>query len=559
MPSTEVRERILLVEPDSEIADLVARQSLQPLRYRVKVVGEAGAALQESVKFAPHLIIADLHLPDLSGKDFLAALQSQGDDVPIIVIADRGEERDIIQAFRLGAADFLLWPMQETEVVSAVERVLKQVRERQSKLKLAQQLQKANRELQRRVRELTTLLELTKTMASVTNQKALLQQLLDGALRLTAADKAWMFLRDSKTKRLILAAQRNLPRTLAARVGQTWDDGLSSLVALSGEPLNIYGDALKRFKIYTLGKAALVVPVKAKKEVVALLAVARTQPKPFTNDEQALLEATADYAAMALVNAQLFRALEEHARAMQRTANAASRGERLKNEILQNLSHELRTPLGVANGYIEMLLEGQMGKLTAEQREAIETVRQKLEQIANIVTSMTALRTVSLTPKQQARVNLSDLARLAVERQKPAAKKKRISLSAHVPRKAVEVLGDPDQLSMVFDHLLDNALKFTPEGGQIGVWVSIDRGDLARVSVEDTGVGIGKDHLPHIFERFYQADGSTTRSAGGLGLGLAVVKEIIEAHGGKVGVESSIGKGTTVYFVLPLAENRAVD
>ena len=396
-------------------------------------------------------------------------------------------------------------------------------------------------------------------MASVTNQKILFQQLLDGALRLTAADKGWMFLRENKAKHLILAAQRNLPRTLAARLGQTWDDGLSSLVALSGEPLNIYGDALKRFKIYTLGKAALVVPVKAKKEVVALLAVARTQPRPFANDEQALLQATADYAAMALVNAQLFRALEEHARAMQRTARAASRGERLKNEILQNLSHELRTPLGVANGYVEMLLEGQMGALDDEQREAIETVQQKLEQIANIVTSMTALQTVSIAPKQQARVNLGDLARLAVERQKPAAKKKRIALSAHTPRKAVEVLGDPDQLSMVFDHLLDNALKFTPERGQVQVWVSIDRGDLARVSVEDTGVGIGEDHLPHVFERFYQVDGSTTRSVGGLGLGLAVVKEIIEAHGGKVGVESSVGKGTTVYFLLPLAEDSAMD
>ncbi len=554
MATTKVRERILLVEPDPEIADLVARQSLQPLRYRVKVVGEAGAALQESIRFAPHLIITDLHLPDLSGKDLLAAFQSQGGDVPIIVIADKGEENDIIQAFRVGAADFLLWPMRETEVVSAVERVLKQVRERQSKLQLAQQLQKANQELQRRVRELTTLLDLTKTIASVTNQKVLFQRLLTGALRLADADKGWMFLRDEKSKRLTLVTQQGLPRTIAARIGQPWDDGLSSLVALSGEALNIYGDALKRFKIYKLGQAALVVPVKVKKEVVALLAVVRTQPKPFTTDEQALLEATADYASIALVNAQLFRALEEHAQVMQRTAKAARQGERLKNEILQNLSHELRTPLGVAGGYVEMLLEGQMGKLTEEQRETLNTVRQKLEQIANIVTSMTALQAVSLAPKQWARVDLTDLARLAVKRQKNKAKQKQIAMRVTAPQKHIEVLGDPDQLRMVFDHLLSNAIKFTPEGGHIHVQVEIGRGDLAHVTIEDSGIGIAAEHLPHIFEKFYQVDGSTTRRAGGLGLGLAVVKEIVDAHGGKVWAESQVGKGTKVYFVLPLAE-----
>jgi len=556
MATTRVRERVLLVEPDPEIADLVARQSLQPLHYRVKVVGEADAALQESVRFSPHLIITDLHLSGLSGKDLLTALQSQGNDVPIVVIADKGEEHDIIQAFRMGAADFLLWPMQETEVVSVVERVLRQVRERQTKLQLAQQLQKANQELQRRVRELTTLLDLSKTIASVTNQKVLFQRLLDGALRLADADKGWMFLRDEESRRLTLIAQRGLPRTVAARIGEPWDDGLSSLVALSGEALNIYGDALKRFKVYKMGQAALVVPVKAKREVVAVLAVVRSRPKPFTADEQALLEATADYASIALVNAQLFRSLEEHVQAMQRTARAAREGERLKDEIFQNLSHELRTPLGVAGGYVEMLLEGQMGSLSDEQTETIKTVRQKLEQISRVVSSMTALQSVSLTPDQWARVDLTDLARLAVKRQKPAAKQKGVTLKVSTPRTHIEVLGDPDQINTVFDHLIGNAIKFTPEGGQIRVRLEKGRGDLAHVTVEDNGIGIAEQHLPRIFEKFYQVDGSTTRRAGGLGLGLAVVQEIINAHGGKVWAESRVGKGTTIHFVLPLAEKK---
>ncbi len=551
MVATKPRERILVVEPDPEIADLIARQSLQPLRYRVKVVGEAGAALQESARFAPHLIITDMHLPDLSGKDLLAALQSQGDDVPIIVVGSKGEERDIIQAFRLGASDFLLWPMQDTEVVSAVERVLKQVRERQAKIQLARQLQKANQKLQRRVRELTTLFDLAKAVASVTNQKVLFQRLVEGALRLAEADKGWMFLREEDGKHLTLVAQQGLPRSLSSRMGQSWDDGLSSLVALSGEALSIHGEPLRRFKIYTLGKSALVVPVKVKNEVVALLAVVRTESRPFTPEEQALLEAIADYASIALVNARLFQALKEHAKAMQRTAEAAREGERLKSEILQNLSHELRTPLGVAQGYVEMLMEGQMGDLSEEQRHALETVRQKLSQIGEVVSSVTALQGVSLAPTQWARVDLNDLARLAVTRHKPRAQEKKLNLEVHTTDK-VDVLGDPEQLSMVFDHLITNAIKFTPEGGHIEVVVRRDKGDLAHVLIKDTGIGISSKHLPHIFERFYQVDGSTTRRFGGLGLGLSVVKEIVEAHGGKVWAESKKNKGTVFHFVLPM-------
>ncbi len=553
MSRTQPRERILVVEPDPEIADVVARQSLQPLHYRVRVVGDAGAALQESLRFAPHLIITDLHLPDLSGKDLLAALSSQSSDAPIIVIADAGEEHDIVQAFRLGAADFLLWPMQETEVVSAVERVLTQVRERQAKLHLAQQLEKANKELQRRVRELTTLFDLAKTMASATNMQVLFQHVVEGAVHLSEADKGWLFLRDATSKRLTLMAQKGLPRTLAARVGKPWDDGLSGLVALSGEPLNIYGEPLRRFKVAQLGQAALVVPIKVKKEVVALLAVMRKEARPFSSDEQALLVALADYASIALVNAQLFRTLQEHVQAMQRTAKAAREGENLKNELLQNVSHELRTPLGVAKGYVDMLLAGQMGELTPEQKQTIETVQKQLAQIADIVTSMTALQAVSLAPAQWARVNIGDLARLAVARQKPYARKKKLVLDAHIVSQDTAVRGDPDQLSLVFDHLLDNAIKFTPEGGHITLQVQRKHDEFVEVSVKDTGIGIPLQHLEHIFERFYQGDGSTTRRFGGLGLGLSVVKEIIEAHNGKVWAESKEGQGTTVRFVLPLA------
>lgn len=548
---TEPRERILVVEPDPEIADLIARQSLAPLRYRVKVVGEAGAALQESARFAPNLIIADLHLEGLSGKDLLAAFKAQGEDVPIIVIGTRGEEQEIIHAFRLGAADYLLWPMKETEVVTAVERVLKQVRERQTNKLLTQQLKRTNEELQKRVRELTTLFDLAKTVASATNQQVLFRRLVEGAIQVTDAEKGWMFLVDEKSRRPILVAHEGLPRSVAGLVGQPWDDGLSSLVMLSGEPLSIHGEPLKRFKIYRLGKSALVVPVKAKNEVIAILVVTRSSPKPFTPDEQALLEAIADYAAVALVNARLFKALEERAQALQQAADAARNSEKLKSEILRNISNELRPPLSVVQGYIDMLLQGQLGKLTTEQRKALQEAKAKLTQLINMVETMTSLR-VSLAPGKTVTVDLAEIARLAIARHKPKAEEQGLEIIADFATEQAQVKGNPEQLAMVFDHLLSNAIKFTPKGGKITVRLQEERGNLIHVQVSDTGIGIATQHLPHVFERFYQADSKTT-PRGGLGLGLSLVKQVVEGHGGRVWIESKKGKGTTVHVVLAKA------
>ena len=379
------RERILVVEPDPEIADLVARQSLAPLGYKVKVVGEAGAALVESARFAPHLIIADLALEGISGKDLIMAFRSRGSEVPIIAIGQRGKETDIIQAFRLGAADYLLWPMREAEVVAAVERVLAQVRERQTNKRLTLELQRTNEELQKRVRELTTLFDLAKTVASSTNQSLLLQRLLEGSIQVTNADKGWMFLVDENTRKLVLGAQKGMPASLAARVGKVWDDGLSSLVMLSGEPLNIYGDPLKRFKIYRLGRAALVVPVKAKNRVIAVMVVTRDIPKPFTSNEQALLEAIGDYAAVALVNARLFKALEDRAKQMREVADSAVANERAKELALKRVANEVGVSLKVVTEQIEALLKGELGDLTPKQRRALQKARSEITRLSKIL------------------------------------------------------------------------------------------------------------------------------------------------------------------------------
>src|SRR5512141_1297781 len=133
-------ERILIVESDPDISDVIARQALKPLGYATSVVAEAGAAIQQALDSPPDLIVANLTLPGLSGKDLLTALTSQGISAPLVVVARKGQEQSVIQAFRLGAVDALFWPAHDAKVVRVVERALQQTRETRAREQLGQQL-----------------------------------------------------------------------------------------------------------------------------------------------------------------------------------------------------------------------------------------------------------------------------------------------------------------------------------------------------------------------------------------------------------------------------------
>jgi two-component system, NtrC family, sensor kinase len=386
------KERILLVENNPDIGDLIARQTLQTIGYRVEIAHDAASAIQMAAHLSPDVILADLNLPGLSGKDLLVALNSQHLEMPVIVIAQKGMEADVIQAFRLGASDYLLWPAREAEVVSAVERVFKQVRSRREREALERQLKLTNEELHHRVRELTTIFAIGKAVTSITNQPDLFEKIVEGAVYVTEADCGWLSIREDNSKNFNLCAQRNLPASLAAKMNQPWDDGVSSLVALSGETLSIHGDPLTRFKVSQLGQSVLVVPVKLKKEVVGLLVVVRKAAHPFSPGDKTLLEAVADYASISLVNARLFRALQERARSLQQAAESAKASAQNKDELLKNFRCELITPLTGAIQLVDSLIVGENTRLNASQKAVLRSTQEKLQALSLIVESLNTSR-----------------------------------------------------------------------------------------------------------------------------------------------------------------------
>ncbi len=371
-------ERILLIENDPDVSDVIARQTLRPLGYRVDVISEAGSAIRQIVQSPPDLILTALSLPDLSGKDLLVAFQSQNLDVPIIVLAPKGHEPEVIQAFRLGAHDYLLWPARDAEVVAVVERALRRVRERRERERLDAQLRRLNEELQRRVRDLSTLVALGRAVLSVTDQRLLFQRILEAAIQASEGNIAWVLLQDEKSKAYLLVAHKNLPAAWAKKLNQPLDDGLSQLVVTSGETLLIHGAPLQRFKVAQLGKAVAIVPIKVQKEVIGILFVVRTAEKPFDQQEQNLLEAIADYASISLVNVRLFRAFEK-------AAELARQGEQRQTELRLSLRKTVSEAVQTALYPLELVLKEQVGPLTEEQRRALRLVESSLRKLQPLI------------------------------------------------------------------------------------------------------------------------------------------------------------------------------
>jgi signal transduction histidine kinase/AmiR/NasT family two-component response regulator len=245
-----------------------------------------------------------------------------------------------------------------------------------------------------------------------------------------------------------------------------------------------------------------------------------------------------------------------------RTAENARRGaedaNRLKDEFLSTVSHELRTPLTAINGWAVMLRAGRLD--AAQSERALETIvrsarsqNQLIDDLLDVSRIITGKMELAIVP-----LNLGLVIKAAIETVRPAAEAKEIRLSALIAPEAEAMSGDAERLQQVVWNLLSNAVKFAPNGGRVEV--RLERADShVEIVVADNGQGIKPEFLPYVFERFRQEDGGTSRQQSGLGLGLAIVRNIVELHGGTVHAASEgLGKGATFTVALPIAAARAV-
>lgn len=242
--------------------------------------------------------------------------------------------------------------------------------------------------------------------------------------------------------------------------------------------------------------------------------------------------------------------LGELAAAFNAMAEAVGRQEHLRRQMAADIAHELRTPLAVIQAELEAMLDG-VRPLTAE---VVAEVHEETRLLGRLIAD---LRDLSLAetgqlPLQRRPTDLGELARASAGRFSSRAAEKGVRLAVEAADGLPPADADPDRISQVLGNLLDNALRHTPPDGEVRIGLRASaRRDAVEMTVSDTGPGIPEEHLPNVFERFYRADRSRARANGGSGIGLAVVERLVEAHGGRVGVESPPGRGTTFEVVLP--------
>ena len=225
--------------------------------------------------------------------------------------------------------------------------------------------------------------------------------------------------------------------------------------------------------------------------------------------------------------------------------------EKIRQDFVANVSHELRTPLTTIKGYAETLLDGALKEDMAFQ--FVQVIKRHTDRLTKIVEDLLMLSRIE-TKEFQLKMEVISLANFVddiIDFLKEPAEKKKISLSRSEMSSSLAVLADRSYLDQILINLLDNAIKYTAEGGRVVVSaVEKDSKDI-QFSVEDNGIGIPKEDLARIFERFYRVDKGRSKELGGTGLGLSIVKHLVQTHGGKVWVESQMGKGSTFYFTLP--------
>jgi signal transduction histidine kinase len=224
--------------------------------------------------------------------------------------------------------------------------------------------------------------------------------------------------------------------------------------------------------------------------------------------------------------------------------------QRMQRELIGNVSHELKSPLTAIRGFSQAMVDGALKRPEDFARSA-EIINAETDRMIRLVQGLLDLSRLESRQVQMSRnlLQLEDVIDHSLESFQPRAAQRGVSLVRHL-YPLPPLLGDYDRLRQVFNNLLDNALRYTPPGGTITARCRVAGATLVA-TVSDTGQGIAPEDLPHIFERFYQADKSRSKDTGGLGLGLAISREIISAHGGRLEVFSTLGQGTTFTIVLP--------
>jgi signal transduction histidine kinase/ActR/RegA family two-component response regulator len=426
------------------------------------------------------------------------------------------------------------------------------------------QQQQITAELQRRVDQLTTLHDAGLVFASILDRETLIDAVLHTVTEKLHYDRAMLVFFDSDRHVAYEARIIGVPPDIADKVRSlevsvTDTESLEGQVLLRGEAVLI-GDIQKQpHRLHPLyhqvavmidAKSIISVPLKVKNKVLGCLTVDRGGEYVLTEDDLSVMATLGSQVAVALDNTDAYRRIEEliaglEAKVRERTAAL--------EQFLARVSHDVRTPLTAMRGYAQNLLQGLGGPLTDKQQQDLRRVDANGARLGRLVDE---LLDMLAGPDQErlglAEVDLSSLILDVVEQLRPLAVAKRQQLIVDTDDKTLRAWADADKLSRVVTNLVDNAIKYTGRAGSVRVHIGREGFDFGKVSVQDTGEGIPTDALPRLFDQSFKVSRPAAQKVSSHRLGLSIVKDLVERHGGKVAVRSELGQGTEFSFTVPL-------
>ncbi len=551
-------ELVLVVDDRDDSLQFLTEYILQPNGYKYITAKDGAKGLELALREDPALIIMDLKMPKMTGLEVLAALKDRDVQIPVILMTFHGSEETAVQAFRLGARDYIIKPYETTEMLQAIDRALTEVRLRRERDELHEGIMKVNRQLERRVKELQIIYSVGKSVNAMLDLEKLLNRIVEASLYITGAEEGSLLLIDKNSGDLYMRAARGLGEKFARGFRVKVQDTIAGQVVKTGEPYFESGDA-QTLKVKTgyLVKSLVYVPLKMGANVIGVLLIDnKVSPKAFTENDMFLLSALADYAAIAINNARLYETVknfnqeleqrvEERTRQLRETQEQLLQSEKLASigQLAAGVAHEINNPIGVMLGFAQVLLkrvkedDPTYKPLTTIEREGLRCKR--------IVQSL--LDFARHSKPEPRRVNVNDVIDASLELSHQSTRSNIYLIKEYSPN-LPPVLADINQLQQVFLNILLNAYDAMSNGGTLRIVTGLvmDRVDIA---FSDTGVGIPSENLTRIFDPFF-----TTKEVGkGTGLGLSISYGIVEQHGGTIEVKSQVGEGSTFTVHLPVA------
>ncbi len=411
------------------------------------------------------------------------------------------------------------------------------------------------KELQQRVAQLTALGEVGQAISSTLELDKVLQTIVERAVKLTGLDNGSIYEYDEKAEEFRLQAADSVADELLETVRRApikKGDGTVGGTAVTREPAQVpdilddsYQSSRKDVLVRAGYRAILTVPLLHENRVIGALSVTRKMPGEFAPEVVELLKTFATQSAMAIQNARLFREIEEKGRQLELASEH-------KSQFLASMSHELRTPLNAILGFNEMLLDHIYGELSEDVRGPLENMQASGRHLLRLINNVLDLAKIEAGRMELALSDYSvqDAVESVRSTLRPLAESKGLALTATVPADIPLAYGDGGRIAQCLMNLAGNSLKFTKEG-RVEIGVELDNGRL-RYRVVDTGIGIAPEKVGSLFTEFKQTDATIASEYGGTGLGLSISKKFVEMHGGRIWVESEVGKGSSFIFEVPL-------